>query len=83
MKTIRIRKTFSPFISNNTKETILNIKALLEEAAKTNCKILKREANRLGKVIKKKLLRIGPSTLKINSMTRKTPLTLGEQQMNY
>ena len=64
IKTIQIRKNFSPFISNKTKEIILDRKALSEEAAKTDCKILKRDANRLGKVIKKKLIKIGPSTLK-------------------
>ena len=29
----------------------------MEEAAKTDCKILKREANRLGKVIKKEIVK--------------------------
>ena len=53
MKTTQLRKNFSQFLSNNTKEIILTRKALLEEAAKTDCKILKREANCLGKVIKK------------------------------
>ena len=33
MKTIQIRKNFSPFLSNNTKEIILFRKVLLEEAA--------------------------------------------------
>ena len=51
MKTIQIRKNFSLFLSSNTKEIIQTRKVLLEEAAKTDCKILKREANRLGKVI--------------------------------
>jgi len=55
MQTIQIRKNFSPFLSNNTKEIILTRKVLLEEAAKTDCKMLKREANRLGKVFKKKV----------------------------
>ena len=32
-------------------------KVILEEAAKTDCKILKREANRLGKVIKKEIVK--------------------------
>ena len=48
---------------------------------KTDCKILKREANRLGKVIKNKIVK--DRTLKTNSMIRKTPLKLGEQQLNY
>ena len=55
MKTVQIRKNFCLFISDNTKDIILNRKALLEEAAKTDCKILKREVNRLGKIIKKEI----------------------------
>ena len=55
MKTVQIRKNFSPFISDNRKDIILNRKALLEEAAKTDCKILKREVNQLGKIIKKEI----------------------------
>ena len=53
IKRIQIRRNFSPFLFNDTKEIIQTRKVLLEEAAKTVCKILKREANRLGKVIKK------------------------------
>ena len=45
------------FFSNNTKEIIKTRKVLLEEAAKTDCMILKREANRLGKVIKKEIVK--------------------------
>ena len=57
MKTVKIRKNFSPFISDNTKDIILNRNALLEEVAKTNCKIIKREVNRLGKVIKTEIVK--------------------------
>ena len=42
IKTIKIRKNFSPLLSNNTKDIIQTKKVLLEEAAKTDCKILKR-----------------------------------------
>ena len=55
MKTIQIMKNLSPFLSNKSKKIILTRKALLEESAKTDCKILKREANRLAKVIKKEI----------------------------
>ena len=55
MKTFQIRKNFSPFISDITKDIILNRKALLEEAAKTDCKILKGEVDQLGKTIKREI----------------------------
>ena len=44
MKTVQIKKNFSPLISDNTKYIILNRRALVERAAKTDCKI-KREVN--------------------------------------
>ena len=50
-----MRKNFSLLISYNTKDIILNKKALLEEGANTDCKILAREANQLGKIIKKEI----------------------------
>ena len=40
MKVFHMRKNYSPFVSVETKELILNRKALQEEAAKTKCKIL-------------------------------------------
>ena len=54
-KTVKIRKNFYPFISDNTKEIILNRKALLEDTAKTDFKVLKKEVNILGKTIRKEI----------------------------
>jgi hypothetical protein len=45
MKVFHMRKNYSPFVSVETKELILNRKALQEEAAKTKCKILIKEFN--------------------------------------
>ena len=40
LKTVEVWKKFSPFISESTKEIILNGTSLLEEAAKTECQVL-------------------------------------------
>ena len=48
-----MRKKYNPFVFQETKELILNRKALQEEAAKTKCKELKKEFNQLCKKVKK------------------------------
>ena len=53
MKVFHMRKNNSPFLSEETKELILNRKALQEEAAKTKCKILIKEFNSHCKEVKK------------------------------
>jgi len=53
MKVFHMRKNYSPFVSVETKELILNRKALQEEAAKTKCKILIKEFNSHCKEVKK------------------------------
>ena len=53
MKVFHMRKNYSPFLSEETKELILNRKALQEEAAKTKCKILIKEFNSHCKEVKK------------------------------
>ena len=42
MKVFHMRKNYIPFVSEETKELILNRKALQEEEAKTKCKELKK-----------------------------------------
>ena len=53
MKVFHMRKNYNPYVSEETKELILNRKALQEEAAKTKCKELKKEFNQLCKEVKK------------------------------
>ena len=53
MKVFQMRKNYNPFVSEETRELILNRKALQEEAAKTKCKILMREFNYQCKEVKK------------------------------
>ena len=53
MKVFHMRKNYNPYVSEDTKELILNRKALQEEAAKTKCKVLKKEFNQLCKEVKK------------------------------
>ena len=53
MKVFQMRKNYNPCVSEETRELILNRKALQEEAAKTKCKILMREFNYQCKEVKK------------------------------
>ena len=53
MKVFNVNKNYNPFVSEETKELILNRKALQEEAAKTKCKMLKKEFNLICKEVKK------------------------------
>ena len=57
MKVFHMRKNYNPYVSEETKELILNRKALQEEAAKTKCKVLKKEFNRLCKETKKAVIK--------------------------
>ena len=42
-----MRKNYNPYVSEETKELILNRKTLQEEAAKTKYKVLKKKFNQL------------------------------------
>ena len=53
MKVFHVRKNYNPFVSEETKELILNRKSLQEEAAQTKCKKLKKEFNQFCKEVKK------------------------------
>ena len=53
MKTYQMRKNYSPFVSEETKDMIQNRRALQEEAARTGCKVLLNEFNYQCKEVKK------------------------------
>ena len=53
MKVFQMRKNYNPSVTEETRELILNRKALQEEAAKTKCKILMKEFNFQCKEVKK------------------------------
>ena len=83
MKVFHMRKNYSPFLSEETKELILNRKFLQEEAAKTKCKILIKEFNSHCKEVKKAVAKDEEEFLRKGLMVAWTQQKHGEQLMNY